>query len=234
LNRREQSISQFIRLEETQRNQRTTLADRLEVLSRSVELRGNSRASFRIGGLKLPSNDVVSLVDIVLDDAAAITTLIVSLSTSKFFHARRTGHQNLEQFGILELDRATISSDDLVILTNGTTIRAVGMIPVLLLYKLSELDFRIIRTVISMIDKEQHCCIDPYQRLMPELSKAIQSAKLIDFSTVYGHEIPLLKQIRGELIDRHPEHKPPSEQEISDTLTKIGMRHPVSRGQEII
>lgn len=225
------SIMQYKQLEEESRNQRFTASDALEVLSRCAGFNEHDHAKFVIGGLRLPSDAIVGLVNVFFESISFETTFMVSLATSLTFRARLEGKSQLDKFDIFNLHEALLTADGHVTLADGTPLRAVEVIPTLLPYEISELDLQIIHCVISLIKKEDQCYGHPIYRNDPELVKAARDAGIIDYSTLYGHEIPLLKQIRGAFIDRYPSLKPPSNQKISDTLTKIGMRKPARRSR---
>jgi hypothetical protein len=72
-----------------QRRFRRTVNDALEVLRREAQFKDNDRAKFRIGLLKLPSADVVGLVEIVFDAPLREKGFIVSLPTCVRFRGWR-------------------------------------------------------------------------------------------------------------------------------------------------
>jgi len=222
---------QFVPLEEQQRNQRRTGADALDVLSRCPDLQGKSIIQFKIGGLKLPSGDIVGLVNLFCEREALGKTFIVSLATSKTFRARSNGCSELNTFDIFKLDGALLKSDGSVVMPDETILRSIEVLPSKLPYELSKLDWRILHRVIALLGIEEQCYVHPSHLNKSEPSVPTRDDMLIDFSTLPGRATPLLKQIQGDLADRYPDEKAPSQQKIADTLAKAGMRRPARRAQ---
>jgi hypothetical protein len=179
----------------------------------------------------LPSGDIVGIANLFCEFQALGKTLIVSLATSKVFRARSKERRELKTFSISDLDDASLKLDGSVEMKDGTIFRSIEVLPSRLPYELSELDWRILHCVISMMEIGEQCWVRPAHLNERELSVPARDYMLIDFSTLPGRTTPLLKQIQGELTDRYPDCKAPSQQKIADTLAKAGMRQPVRRAQ---
>jgi hypothetical protein len=220
---------QFIRLEEQQRTQRRTGADALDVLSRYSDLQACNHLQFKIGGIVLPSGDIVGIANLFCELQAPGKTLIVSLAASKAFRARSNERSELNTFDISALDGASLKLDGSVEMRNRTVFRSIEVLPSKLPYELSELDWRILHRVISLMGIEGQCYIRP-DYFGPSVS--VQNNALIDFSTLKGRITPLLKQIQGDPSDWDRLDKAPSQQKIADTLAKVGMRRPARRTQQ--
>jgi hypothetical protein len=129
------------------------------------------------------------------------------------------------------LDQAIVDFNGVVTLLDGRRLRAVEIIPAQMPYDLSELDFKIIHTTLSMIEGAENRCYRDIRDSLPESSReALPSLHLLDFSQLTegpgrpALAVPLLKQIRARF-----EGTLPSEQKISDALEKAGIRIPECR-----
>lgn len=212
-------MPRYERLQEDQRGKRRTIADAIEVLHSNGVFDAARTGEIRVGALQLPSQEIVGLVSAFVESAADETISIVSLPTSAQLRAKRQGNAELETFAIFQLDGATFDSSCSVELLDGTRLSAVEVIPSLLPYDVTDLDWRIVHHSIAFIRAEQECYRSPIPGWPPAL----------DCSTLPALKgrIPLLKQIQGHIADR--ELKSPSEQQIANTLRKFGMRTPIAR-----
>jgi hypothetical protein len=208
-------------LQHDQRNMRRTIADAIDVLRSKVVFDGARTAEIRVGGLRLPSNDIVGLVCVSVESPADDTTFIVSLPTSKQFRAKRQGSAELETFDISQLDGATIDYRGVVELRDGMLLRAVDVKPALL-SDATELDWRIVHHTIAFMGAEQQCYGSPMIWFVPPRLDCSRLSAL-------QASIPLLKQIQGYIADVEPALKHLSEQKIADALCKFGVRLPRPR-----
>jgi len=213
----------YERLQEEQRLQRRTIADVLEVFRQNAGFKDTDRAKLRIGPLQLPSGEVPSLVCIFFESPNNDKIFIVSLPTSAEFRGKRPGHSEDEIFDIFQLDEATFDDSGNVRLRDGTHVRAVEVIPALLPYVVTELDCRIVHHTIALIHAEQECYRYPIEFRRPR--DALDCSAL---PALQG-KIPPLKVIKGYIEEREPALKRLSQQQISNTLRKFGMRLPKRR-----
>jgi hypothetical protein len=215
-------MPRYERLEEKERDKRRTIADVIEVLRRRIS-DDRLRARIQVGRLRLPSDEVVGLVNIFAESAADQTVFIVSLPTSAQFRAKHQGSSETETFAIFQLDGAMIDDRGGVELLDGTRLRAVDVIPALLPNEVTELDWRIVRHTIACIEAADEC----YTYVLP----FAESCYALDCRTLPAlrDRIPLLKQIKAYIAEREPALNTLSEQQIANTLRKFGMRIPQTR-----
>jgi hypothetical protein len=159
-------MRQYQRLLEDHRNSRRTIADALEVLREVGGFKDHHHAQVCIRRLSLPSG-VVGLVEVRFDDPSRENVSIVSLPSSTRFRAIREGAFRHKGFEIFRLDGATVSADAKVLLTDGTPLRAVEVLPTRLLNQPSKLDWRIVHYTISIIKAEKQCYRSLRQGLLP-------------------------------------------------------------------
>ncbi|MBR0826151.1 hypothetical protein JQ596_11425 [Bradyrhizobium manausense] len=206
-------------LQHDQRNNRRSIADAIDVLPSD----GAWTGEIRVGGLRLPSQEVVGQVAVLAENAAAGLTSIVSLPACKKFRARRHGSQESEKFDIFRLDGAAVDDSGHVELVDGTRLRAVEVIPAPLPDNVTDLDWLIVHHTIDLIQAQQEC----YRSLIPELPPVLDCSKLPALSGKI--RIPELKVIQGHIADREPALANLSEQQIANTLRKFGIRIPRTR-----
>jgi hypothetical protein len=214
-------------LAEEDRRKRRTLADALEVLRTDANFQEGDAAEIRLGTLKLPSSEIVYLVYVSFRSTIHQKTFLVSLPTAGGVRARFLDDPKLQELEIERLNGAIANGRGDVWLSDGAQIRSVEVIPALLPYEITPLDWTIIRQTMAELGIEEHCRYDPGLQaartyLGDWLSNSIDCSKLADRPT------PLLKSIQARVQD-HPEFGSISLQKISDTLHKFGMRKPASR-----
>jgi hypothetical protein len=218
---------------EEQRNHRFTVSDAIDVLPKSAGFGDDDFAEIRIGRMRLPSREVVGLPNVFFRSDALGTTLVVSLTTSAQFKAKRQGEVDARLFSIFELDGAKVDNNGSVRLSDGTVLRAVEVIPAKLPLKPSDLDWRIVHHVISIIGAENRCyrslrehakprCLDLPEDIVPEI-------RFIDCSALKGLELPSLKYLAWEIAKKHPTLKKLSHPKIAYALRTFGMRIPARR-----
>lgn len=205
-------------LQQEQRQKRRGIADVIEVLLRYGAFHHVLATQIRVDALRLPSQEIVGLVAVFAESAAEETTFILTLPTSKQFRAARQGSPKVEEFDIFRLDGATVDSGGAVTLADGTRLRAVEVIPSLLPYHVTELDWCIVHHAIESLGAESECHRYPISFERPR--------DALDCSALPGLQdrIPLLKQIHGHMADREPQLEKLSKQQIANTLRKFGMR----------
>jgi hypothetical protein len=217
------------RLFEELRKSRRTIADAIEVLRDAGGFSDHDHAEVRIGPLHLSSGDVVSLVDVLFEAPFGEKVCIVSLPTSARFRAIRHGASRSERFEISRLNGAVVDANANVVLRDRTTLRAVEVIPTRILSDPTELDWRIVRSTISMIGAEDRC----YRSLRADsplaLPDTVPDLRFLDCSKLCGLELPPLKEIAFQIAEKDKTLRNLSQQKIADALRKFGIRVPKPR-----
>jgi hypothetical protein len=224
-------MRQYQRLLEDRRNSRRTVADALEVLREVGGFKENDHAQVHVGALRLPSADVVGLIEIRFEHPFQENVRIVSLPSSTEVRAIRTESSRHEHFHIFQLHGAIVSADAKVRLSNGTELRAVEIIPARLPYHPSELDWRIVQHTISILRLESSAYRTLRQDLFPRRRRGgLPKGPLLDCSKLAGLRIDAsLKYLTCEIAIRDPSLSRLSAQAVSNALRKFGARIPKPR-----
>lgn len=159
----------YKRLQEENRSRRRTVVDAIETLREQIRAEDNDRAELRIWCMQLPSRDVVRLV--VFFESFPGITLIVSLPTSAFSRGLQPNQSKFQQYDIAELDGASLYGAGTVELKDGTRLRLLEVIPALLPYEISQLDWRIVNHVVSMMGAQDRCYVHPSRSSSPSMRK---------------------------------------------------------------
>ena len=220
-------MPQYERLSEEARNSRRTTSDAIEVLREKAGFGKNDRAEISIGLLKLPSAELVGLVQIVFEPPGD-KGYVVSLPTAKHFLAYRPNAPQRDRFEIEQLHRAVLDDTGNVLPHNGVTLRAVEFIPARLPLEPTEVDWRIIRRTLSIIEAD-HCYRHWASGLPPQLQEMMAELRIVDCSTFGGLTLPRLKVLSSRIRERDPIFRMLSTQQVADTLRKFGIRIPVPR-----
>ena len=213
----------YERLQEDQRDKRFTIADTIDVLvQKNIALEHPGAARVQVGGLQLPSEEIVGLVNVFVESAADDKTFIISLPTSTQFRAKRQDTSEIETFEIFQLDGATFDCSGDVELPDGTHLCMVEVIPALLPYHVTDLDWCIVHHTIEFIGAEQECYTYPIHFERPR--------DALDCSTLptLKDRIPLLKQIQGYIADQEPTLRDLSEQQIAKRDANTGAQNVVA------
>ena len=214
---------QYERIAENNRNARRTIADALEVLRTVTDFKADFRAKVRIGHITLPSGKAVGLVDIEFEGPCSEKSYLVSLATSAKFRALCQDSSQREHFEISLLDGAIVDRVGSVTLEDGTVLKAVEVLPANLPYEPSEIDWRIVWHTIVIVGAEERC-FRSWPEGLPPSQTTDPSTLRIDCSKVYDLTIPPLKVLHHDLGLKDPELGALSQQQISDSLAKFGMR----------
>ena len=226
-------MQDFQLLSQADRDRRRTVSDALNVLARDAGFGSADTAEIRVGFLQLPSSEVVGLTNVYFDNRSTGKTVVVSLATAADFWAICQGEADARRFPILELDGASANNDSIVRLLDGTVLRAVEVVPAKLPRNPSELDWKIIHHVISIVKVENQCyrsfrehakpaCADVPEEMIPE-------DRIIDCSALQIGNLPSLKYLKQQIGRRDRSLKNVSHQTIADALRDFGMRIPASR-----
>jgi hypothetical protein len=222
-------MPQYERLSEERRNSRRTIADAIEVLHDKAGFAERDHAQIRIGPFRLPSGEVVGLVQICFDSLTNDKVYVVSLPSSRQFYGRRPNSPEGGRFDIEQLHGAVLDETGHVLLTDGETLRAVEVIPARLPLEPSKLDWRIVHHTISYIGAEERC----YRSLgddLPDRSKdMVADLRFLDCSKLSGLDIPSLDAIAAHIAERDRRLRRLSQQKIADALRKFGIRVPRPR-----
>ena len=221
-------MPQYERLCEEGRISRRTMADAIEVLREKAGFGDNDRAEIFIGLLKLPSAEVVGLVQIIFDRQIGDKAYVVSLPTSKQFKAYRTNARQRGCFDIAELHGAVVDGSGKVLLANGIALRAVEVVPARLPLEPTELDWRIIHHTLAIIEAD-HCYRHFGYGLPSRLQEMAADIRVLDCRAFRGLTLPPLKVVTSFIRERDPTLQKLSEQQIADSLRKFGIRTPTPR-----
>lgn len=228
-------------LRQTERARRRTIHDAIAVFEEELDLKSGYAfasgitAKVKVGGLRLPSRDIVGLVDCVFTNTAMERSFVVPLATSSKFLAKTECEQERRSFSIFRLDDAKISSTGDLCLADGMKVRAVEVVPARLPYSLTELERRIIRFTVSQTDEIDRCYPDLFGSLPHNLSRELPIIRVLDFSSFAENgdrprlKISALKQIQANFLKANPDIKSLSQQKISDALSKAGLYIPIRR-----
>ena len=215
------------------RNQRRTVSDAINALAQEAGFGSADIAQIRVGILQLPSRETVGLTNVSFCNSATGEPFVVWLATAAEFWAKREGEADARRSRILELDGAKVDNNNIVRLSGGTVLRAVEVIPAKLPLKPSELDWRIVHHVISIVKAEDQC----YRALREHAKQTCSDVpaemifedKFIDCSALGGLELPSLKHLAWQIGLTDPSLKNLSHQKIADALYDFGMRIPASQ-----
>ena len=115
---------------------------------------------------------------------------------------------------------------------NGAVLRAVEVIPAKLPLKPSDLDWRIVHHVVSIIHAEDRCYRSLREHAKPKCldvpGEMIPDTRFLDCSALDGLKLPSLKHLAKQIGKKDPALKRLSRQKIADALRKFGMRIPTS------
>jgi hypothetical protein len=226
-------MQDFELISQADREQRRTVSDAIDVLAQDAGFGSADIADIRVGFLQLLSRETVGLTNVYFNSRSTGKTVVVSLPTAAEFEAKCQGEKNARRFSILELDGAKADDDGVVRLSDGRVLRAVELIPANLPLEPSELAWRIVHHVISIVKAEDQCyrslrehakptCSDLPEEMIPEI-------RFIDCSALEIGKLPPLKYLKQQIGRRDPSLKRVSHQTVADALRDFGIRSPASR-----
>ncbi len=226
-------MQNFELINQADREQRRTVSDAIDVLAQDAGFGSADIADIRVGFLQLPSRETVGLTNVYFNSRSTGKTVVVSLPTAAEFVSKCLGEKNTRRFSILELDGAKADDDGVVRLSDGRVLRAVEIIPANLPLEPSELAWRIVHHVISIVKAEDHCyrslrehakptCSDLPEEMIPEI-------RFIDCGALEIGKLPPLKYLKQQIGRRDPSLKRVSHQTVADALRDFGIRSPASR-----
>jgi hypothetical protein len=193
-----------------------SIADAVEALRRSGRLSDGSLAQLRTYAIRLPTGKITHIVIVIGPPREGQPSCGVALPSSNSFKAR-TGAGDLRTFEISRLDRAWVSNDGTVELSDGALLRAVNVGPTSIIPNLTPLQKRIVYRTLALIPARR-----PRYR-----GPASLDLKFLDYSTLYGLKLPSLKEIQRQLY-KDPKLREITHQTIANALGACGMRRPRS------
>jgi hypothetical protein len=200
-----------------------SVADAVATLSDEASFQSGDHAKIVCGDLRLPSGETVVLTGLLFERGNR-HLYSVWLRSSKTCRARYGAE--LLDLDTGELADATVDIDGNVTLVDGRVIRAVQIAPAKLPYKVTELDWQIVHQTISSVEAGDRCYVRPMGLEGPNFIEIARKFNLVDCSALQRlDQIPYLKAIQGDLLEREPDSLNVSQQKISDTLSKFGIRH---------
>lgn len=208
-------------LERTIDGRRTmrSVADALEALRSAQSLPGASFLEVRTSQFPARVSVGPSIVLVVCHAATPQESCAVALPTSFEFTGRPLGKNTSERLVISLLDRAKVNENGTVILSNGTCLEAVDVIPTALPRELTELQKRIVYWTIKFIGAEGDCY--RYGPPTPDLA-------WLDYAALRILDVPKLEAIVQSIAEKDPDLGA-TRQTIANALAMSGMRLPDQR-----
>jgi hypothetical protein len=200
-----------------------SVAEAIDAFVDEAKFQPNDQARIICAGLPLPSQDIVTLTGIHFErqDNHAFTAWLRSSKTSQARH-----EDQAIEFETVVLDNAAVDIAGNVTRTDGKIVRAVQVIPAKLPYVITDLDWRIVHQTISSANAEDRCYARPAGSEGTDFIATGRELNLLNYSALMSLEnVPYLKVIQRDLLKHNPNSKVVSEQKISDTLSKFGIRH---------
>jgi hypothetical protein len=223
-------MQKFELLADNTRLNRRSVADALEVLREHTGFTDHDHARVVVGSFPLPSGQITGIVLIQYDIDER--SHLVSLPTAVRFKGLVSGRAEHVLFDIEMLDAATVSGEGHVTLTDGTEMRAVGVVPARLPLRPSVMDWRIVHHAIFLMDRGDECYRSLRSGLPLEAGEIIPDLKFLDCGTLSWLQPPALKVIASLIQEQWPAgNRPPSQQQIANSLQKFGIRVPTSRSR---
>lgn len=199
------------------RSRMRSIADAVDKLRQEKRLSNYSLAQIRTLPIRLPKGDVTSIVLVISEPRKDEPSCGVALPSSDFFMGRSVAGAS-EKFEISCLDRAHVRPNGTVELSDGRCLHAVNVVPTNLCWELTKLQKRIVYSTIKFIEADPECY--RYGPPSPDL-------KFLDYSRLYGFELPLLKAIKRYIAGKDPTLHA-SRQTMANALSTCGMRRPRS------
>jgi hypothetical protein len=219
----------YVPLAEGNKHNRRSLADAIELLNAHAGFHTNDRATIRTSQLLLAAKEPIFQLCVIFQGPGSDVTFLVSLPASSHCTTVASETNALETIGTFNLDDASVDYYGNVVLTNGTQLKAVGVIPTPLPYELSELDGHILRHTIGFLGIGDRVFRTLGEELDSETRTTLPAIRAIDFQRLQGRKMPLLKQLRNSMADSGEFPNIPSLQKLSTTLSKCGMRDQLRR-----
>ena len=198
-----------------------SIADALEAFRKDGHLVDGSLLELITSPLPSLTDEAPSLVFVVCHFDPREKPWSVALPTAWEFKGRRLGKSTSETLEISRLDRARVDEDGTVTLLDGTRLKGVEVIPAALAWELTELQKRIVYLTLKYIGAEA--------TQYPSGRPVAEDLEFLDYSTLYGWDIPPLEAIADYLAKEDWTLRSLSRQTIANALGACGMRRPRSR-----
>jgi hypothetical protein len=210
------------RLEEENRVSRRTVADVLDVIFSHHGSISDPLGQFAIGPVR-HARKPTYIIDVYFFGQWSV----VSLPTSATFVARNSQNQ-IEESDVGRLLNAVVHPDGTVILADGTSLRAVEVLPTQLYHEPTMLDRRILAHVIayaelkpSRIEQPAAPCFRRLAEDLPEhLRDSVGDLGALDYSRIRQLRVPYLKQVKAYIEKTDPKLKV-SIQTIANVLARF-------------
>lgn len=212
----------YVRLCENERASRRTIADAVAVFEKEAAFGRGDAATIHVRRMLLPSREIVGIVLLIFDIPCSEKSYVVSLPSSTHFYSYGSADM---QSDIILLHGAVVDSRAAVVLADGTSLRAVELVPARLPLEPTELDYRIVHATIAFTGGRQNS----YRKLREEprlrdVSEQAPDLQFLDLQLVRNLPIPSLDSISAYLKQTGPNLPVPSHEKIATTLLNFGMR----------
>ena len=197
-----------------------SIADAIERLRAEHRFSDRSRAQIRTQPIRLPGGEVTSIVLVIGEPRSDEPSCGVALPSSNYFTARRIGGAS-EKIEACRFDRAWVDNNGQVELSDGTSLYAVNVIPTVMHRELTEIQKRIVYWTIKFVGAEA----TRYPSGLP----ATEDLEFLDYSSLYGLDIPPLEKIACYIAEQDWTLQKVSRQTIANALSSCGMRLPRRR-----
>lgn len=213
---------QYVTLAEGNKHNRRSLADAIDLLITHADFKPGHLAEICTGRLPLYAAEPLIQLCIQFRNPAESVTFLVWLPTSVRFKATSLDQSTADNLGTAKLNDATVDFSGNVVLATGEQLRAVEIIPSILPYDLSDLEWRILECTIKCMKIEDVVVRTWGEELDSEVQATLPEIHGIDFQRLKGFEVPPLKVLQDFITKQGI--KRVSLEKISNTLSKCGMR----------
>ena len=226
----------------------TTFAKAIHVVEQSHGLSEGAQIVVHVGRMNMNAGKHLHLVVLDYKPSLFDESIFIPLQSGNTFRAIDNLTGQRDEYAVELLNGGMVSHNAVVTLQDGTTLRAVEILPVRLPYEFTPMDEKIIHAGIAAAKIEgavyrsfrQGLSEEDAKRTMVvgdeffefiEFGEFIEDFKFIDFGKLAQVEKrPLrLKHIQREFINLFPTAEIPSEQKVSDTLASAGFWKPKRR-----
>jgi hypothetical protein len=219
---------QHVRLGAQGRDARGKISDAIALLRTEANFCEHDRATICVGLLRLPSCEMVGLVEVVFEAPWVKTVYRVPLRTAARLRGRRRGSAERVEYDAVRFNLAEVDFYGLVTLASKTALYGVEVCPASMLTQPSELDWRIIHAALKVIDGGHHCYRSLPEGLLNADPQRVPGLQFLDCNLLRGLKPPPLKDIMKG-IERIDSELRVSGQKVADALRRFGVRIPAPR-----
>ena len=202
------------------------MADAIDLLVTHADFQASDIARIHTGTLPLFKAQPLVQLCVQFQDLRKSTIFVVWLPSSTHFKAKPLDRSGACNLNTANLNNATVDFNCKVTLAAGEQMNAVEIIPSVLPYELSDLEWQILECTIKYLKIEDLVVRIFGEELAPEIQETLPKICGIDFQRLKGFEVPHLKVLRQVLVENGVGNL--SLEKISNTMSKCGMR-PVAR-----